>query len=317
MHSDDVALFQPRMEVFGVEGGLNGVDVAAQFAAGKSQGEKQLAATGRINGIVDAVVGVRRRDRAGTNAAQLIGPAHAFEIDIGEIIRGCGGERLDVRNVVTVSQADTGEAALERIRQEDRAAITVLDVVQQVLCAERIVIGNQVRARENGRFLRLVVVIALHIQGEPGLDGVVEQVGFGEAELHRIHARSKLRAKTQSFAQSEEIVSGIGCPDETAGDSGNATVQLDRILAALFYLERDIDGVGLGIPLDIGRFFGLQRFKIAELIQAQNAEFPQAIVEDLAFVDQQLTPDHFVARGGVAGEIDATDEELMPLIHRK
>ncbi len=60
--------------------------------------------------------------------------------------------------------------------------------------------------------------------------------------------------------------------------------------------------------------FFLEDFEIAELVEAQDAQLPQVGIENIAFVDQQLAADHLVASGGVAGEIDAPDEELMALV---
>src|SRR5580658_11094337 len=148
MHSDDVALFQSRTEILHVEGRLDGIDVPAQLAARKCQREVHRSAARWINGIVNAVVGVGRGHGAGADPGQLVGPAHSFEIDVIEIIAGRGGQRLEVGNVVAVGQPQTGEAALQRIRYEDRAAVAVLYIVQQVLRAQRIVIGNQVGSGE-------------------------------------------------------------------------------------------------------------------------------------------------------------------------
>src|SRR5580700_10292096 len=130
MHPDNVTLFQSRMEIFRVEGRLNGIHVAAELAAGEPERKEQLSATGRIDGIIDAVVGVRRRDGGGADTAELIGPTHTLEIDVSEIIRGRRGEGLNVRNVVTEGQSQACEATLQRIRNENRAAVTVLDIVQ-------------------------------------------------------------------------------------------------------------------------------------------------------------------------------------------
>ena len=94
----------------------------------------------------------------------------------------------------------------------------------------------------------------------------------------------------------------------------HAAVQADRVLAALLHLERDIHGVGLRIALDVGGFFLLQHFEIAELVQAQDAEVPQLGIEHVAFVEQDFAADDLVARGGVAGEIDAADEELLAFV---
>ena len=52
--------FNPAVEIFRVEVRLNGVHVAAEFGAGERQREEQLPAGGRIDRIVDAVVGVGR-----------------------------------------------------------------------------------------------------------------------------------------------------------------------------------------------------------------------------------------------------------------
>ena len=109
---------------------------------------------------------------------------------------------------------------------------------------------------------RLVVVETLKIDREPGLDGTVEQVWLGEPELDRLHGRAELRTEAQSLAQAKEVVGGIRRADETAGDGRNAAVQLDGVLAALFHLERDVHGIGLGIALDVGGFFGLERLEV-------------------------------------------------------
>ncbi len=37
-------------------------------------------------------------------------------------------------------------------------------------------------------------------------------------------------------------------------------------------------------------------------------------VEHVAFIEQDLAADHLVARGGVAGEIDAAHEELLAFV---
>src|ERR1700733_4786004 len=140
---------------------------------------------------------------------------------------------------------------------------------------------------------------------------MVEKVGLSKRELDRIQARSDLRAKAQGFAQPKKVVGGIRSSDEAAGDSRNAAVQLDGVFAAFLHFERDIDGIGLGIALDIGGFLSLQRFKVTQLIQAQDAQLPQPVIENLAFVDQQLATDHLIARRSVTGKIDAPNEKLM------
>jgi hypothetical protein len=112
----------------------------------------------------------------------------------------------------------------------------------------------------------------------------------------------------------EEVVGGVVEPHEAAGDTRNSAVHADGVLPALFHLERDIDGVGLRIALQIGSVFLLQHFEIAELVEAQNAVVPHLAVEQSPFVDQDLAADDLVARGGVPGEVDAADEELLAFV---
>ena len=64
----------------------------------------------------------------------------------------------------------------------------------------------------------------------------------------------------------------------------------------------------------ISAFSGLTGFEIIQLVQAQKAEFPQIVAEHVAFIEQQFAADDFVARAGVAGEIDAPDEKLLLLV---
>src|SRR4029077_15941107 len=72
-------------------------------------------------------------------------------------------------------------------------------------------------------------------------------------------------------------------------------------------------GALLDIALDFGvlRLYGLE---IIQLVEAQKAQLPQIVAEHVAFIEQQFAADHFVARAGVAGEIDAPHEELFLLI---
>ena len=64
----------------------------------------------------------------------------------------------------------------------------------------------------------------------------------------------------------------------------------------------------------ISAFSGLTALEIIQLVQAQKAQLPQIVAEHVAFVEQQFAADDFVARAGVAGEIDAPHEELLLLV---
>src|SRR5258708_10450015 len=106
----------------------------------------------------------------------------------------------------------------------------------------------------------------------------------------------------------------IGESDEVGGQATDAALQADGLFPLLLELEVDVYRAIFVVALD---FRGLVRFDLVEiikLIEAQDAEFPQALVEELAFVNHQLAPDDFVARGGVAAKVDTTDKILLLLV---
>ena len=147
----------------------------------------------------------------------------------------------------------------------------------------------------------------------PGGDGPVEQIRLGESEIDVALNVAELRRKRQRFAQPQEIVRLIGEPDEAARKSADAAREADRLLALLLHLQLDVHRAGLHVVLQL-RVFGLDRIEIAELVQAQEAQFPVAVVEDLAFIEQEFAADDFVARRRVAGEFDAPDKKLLLLV---
>ena len=73
----------------------------------------------------------------------------------------------------------------------------------------------------------------------------------------------------------------------------------------------------MGVPLDVGRLILFEDFEITELVQAQEAQLPKPRIENIAFIEQDLATDHFIARSGVPGEIDAANEELLSLFRRQ
>ena len=106
----------------------------------------------------------------------------------------------------------------------------------------------------------------------------------------------------------------VGQADESARQAAHASLQTDRLLSLLVQFQEDIDRSVLGIALDFGRLIGIELVEVVELVQAQDADFPGAFVEELAFVNQQFAADDFVARGGVAAEIDAPHVILLALV---
>ena len=98
-----------------------------------------------------------------------------------------------------------------------------------------------------------------------------------------------------------------------AGEAADAARQADGLFALLLELQKNVHGALLDVALDLG-VLRLHRLEIIQLIQAQKAQLPQVVAEHVAFVEQEFAADDFVARAGVAGEIDAPDEELFLLV---
>ena len=262
--SQDVRLMPGRgLEVLALDDGLDGVDVAAQNAAGEGGGDKQALAAGRRDGMVHGIVRKRGHDAAGANPLQGVRADDSVEIDVIEVGGRGGGLRLHVGDVVAVGDAEAGEAAPQRITHRRREAMSGLDVIQQVLRAERVEQRDQVLSGEDGSLAALVVIEARQVGFHADLQRKIQEVRLREAGGHAAHARTQLRADGKRVAQSQEVVGGVVQAHEAAGDSGDAPIEADGVLAALFDLQGDIHRAGLGVALDVGGFFGFQRLEIA------------------------------------------------------
>src|SRR5260370_4299471 len=106
----------------------------------------------------------------------------------------------------------------------------------------------------------------------------------------------------------------MGKADEAAAQAADATLQPDGLLALFLELEVDVDSAFFTVALDLGGLVRFDLVEVVELVEAQDAELPETLVEELAFIDHQLSANDFVARGGVAAEVDAPDEILLLLV---
>ncbi len=61
--------------------------------------------------------------------------------------------------------------------------------------------------------------------------------------------------------------------------------------------------------------FRLQGLEEVQLVQAQQAQFPEAGVVNVAFFQGELAANHLVARRRVAGELNPAHVELLAFIH--
>src|SRR6185437_6397941 len=112
-----------------------------------------------------------------------------------------------------------------------------------------------------------------------------------------------------------EVVGGIAQTNERAFQAADATGQLNAVLAFLSHFQRQVYRACLLVQFAFGSLFRLQRFEIIELVKAEQAEFPQARVVNLAFFNGQFAADDLVAGGGIALEFDAANIKGLAFIH--
>jgi len=146
---------------------------------------------------------------------------------------------------------------------------------------------------------------------EAGGDGPVEEVRFREAEHEAALKVAKLGGEGESFAETQEVVGLIGETDETTGQAADTALQPDGLFALFLQLQIQIDSAFLGVALDLDGFIFFDAFEIVELIEAEDADFPSALVEKLALVEEQFAADDLVAGGGVAAEVDTANVVLL------
>src|ERR1700691_265246 len=181
MKSQDIRLMPGRgFEVLALYHRLDGIDVAPQEAAGEGSGDKQALATRRRDGMIHGIVRKRGYDAAGTDTLQGVGAGDPAEIDVIEVRRRGGGLRLHVGNIVAVSDAQAGDAALQQITGRHREAMSGLDVIQQVLRAERVEQRDEIFAGENGSLAALIIIEAGQVGFHTDLQRKIEEVRLRE-----------------------------------------------------------------------------------------------------------------------------------------
>ena len=237
--------------------------------------------------MVDRVVKVGWRDLAGDDALQRVRPGHAFVVEVGEEVRGGLAEGDHARAPEAVSQAETREAPAQGIAEERREACGGLPVVEDVVLSELVEERDQVRAREDRGLASLVEAEAAREDGEAGLDGLVEQIGLGVSELQDALATAELGVERQRLAEAEEVVGGVSETDEATREPRDAAVEVDHVAAPLLDFERQVDQALAGVARDhrvgLGPF-GLDRIEVAQLVEPQHADVPEAGVEHVALV---------------------------------
>src|SRR6266481_3296486 len=303
--TDNVAALVHRMVVLPIDDVGDALDVAAETRK-PERVEVALSARG-VDRIVHGVVGDRRRDGARNDAVQRAGTGDAAELHLGEQELRSIVESGDVRARESILQADSRKREFsDGIAGKERKAGAVLIVVLNELRVDADGLTGEERCLPS-----LVKLVTAGKNREAGRDRAVKEIGFGESEQEAARKVAELRGKSKSFAETQEVVGLIGKADEAAGQTTDTALQADRLFTLFLELEVDVNRTFFIVALDLRGLVGFDFVEVIELIEAQDAELPETLIEELALVDHQLAANDLVARGGVAAEVDAPDEILL------
>ena len=123
-----------------------------------------------------------------------------------------------------------------------------------------------------------------------------------------------MRGKRKCLAETQEIVGLIGKSEESASEAADAACQADGLLAFFPNLQIKINAAQLDVLFHGGGGFWFQRLEEIELVETKDTHFPETVVIKIAFIDEQLAANHFVAGGDVAADVDAVNEVLFLFI---
>src|SRR6267143_1233163 len=260
-----------------------------------------------IGGIVNRVVRNGRSDSAGHDALQRTGTGDAAKLNVLEQEAGSIVEGGDAGARKSVREAQASERELfHRIagKHGEPGAVLVVILDELGIDADRL-------ALQERQLASLIEAVAAGEDRKTGGDGTIEKIGLGEAEHEAALNVAELRGEGESFAETEKIVGLIGESDERAGQTTDSALQTDGLLALFLELQSEIDGAFFLIVLDLDGFVFLNVMEVMELVETQDADFPGVLVEELALIEKKFAADDFVAGGGVADKIDATDVILL------
>src|SRR5712672_2421851 len=260
-----------------------------------------------IGGIVDRVVGNGGSEGAGNDALQRAGAGNTAELDVleqeagGVIKGGDAGARKSVREA-QASERELFHRIAGKHGEPGAVLVVILDELR--VDADRL-------ALQERQLASLIETVAAGEDREAGGDGAVEKIGLGEAEHEAVLNVAELRGEGESFAEAEKIVGLIGKTNERAGQAADAALQTDGLLALFLELQGKVDRALFLIAFDLDGLVFLDSIEVIELVQTQDADFPGALVEELALVEKKLAADDFVAGSGIADKIDAADVVLL------
>src|SRR5260370_31908956 len=115
--------------------------------------------------MVHGVVAVGRRNGAGLDTDQRVRSVDALEVEICKILRGSARAGDDAGIVEAVGDPHARETAPQHFAGGHVEAVAVLDVIQLVLRAQRLVKGDEILAGKNGSLAGLIEIEPAQVDG--------------------------------------------------------------------------------------------------------------------------------------------------------
>src|SRR6266436_3685122 len=219
-----------------------------------------------IGGIVDRVVGNGGSDSAGHDALQRTGAGNAAELNVLEQKAGSIVEGGDAGARKPVSEAQASERELfYRIAGKHREPGAVLIVILDELRVDADRLALQER-----QLASLIETVAAGEDRKTGGDWAIEEVRLGKAEHEAALNVAELRGEGEGFAETEKIVGLIGETNERAGQSADAALQTDGLLALFLELQGKVDRALFLIALDLDGLVFLYSVEVIELVQTED-----------------------------------------------
>ena len=141
-------------------------------------------------------------------------------------------------------------------------------------------------------------------------DRVIEEIGFGEAELNLGANARQTALKRQILALAKQVAFADSRQPQRAVGCGVSDTQAQFARRLLFDVDFDDGPVGRGA----GQVLDVDGAEEAQVLQPR-ARAPQFRgVEGIAFGQAEFAPDYLVERADIAFDIDALDKDLRPLV---
>src|SRR4051794_28673187 len=177
---------------------------------------------------------------------------------------------------------------MQRIAQGRGESSTRLRVVLQVLQERRW--KSELLTGQDLCLLRLIEVVAPRVNRKPELQRTFPKIGLGESEYQVALAVADVGLHRERFAQSEKVVGRVAESDEGTGEPADAAGEADAVFALFMHLEREVNRPLFFVQVAFGHIgiVWFQLFEVAQLIQSEQAEFPQPRVVNVAFLEHDL-----------------------------